>query len=87
MSGKKRDEIATTQATDVELGVLQGAQQGLLGTVEEVEALERITGDGLGAGQPMQVSIPGGEVVECGKIVQVAAVTADAEISRRSMRL
>jgi hypothetical protein len=42
------DEVGTADATDVELGTLKRAQQGLLSGIEEVEALEGMAIDVLG---------------------------------------
>jgi len=70
--GQEARQIGTADAPDVELGTLQSAQQSLLRRVEEVEPLERMAVDGLGAGEPMQVAVTGGEVVECGKVFQVS---------------
>ena len=67
-------EVGTADTTDVEFGTLKRAQQGLLSGVEEVEALEAMAIDDLGAGQSMQVAIAGGEVVQCGEIFEIAAI-------------
>jgi hypothetical protein len=61
------DEVGTADATDVELGTLKRPQQGLLSGIEEIEALEGMAVDRLGVDQPMQVTIAGGKVVECGQ--------------------
>ena len=62
------DEVGTADATDVELGTLKRPQQGLLSGIEEIEALEGMAVDRLGVDQPMQVTIAGGKVVECGEV-------------------
>ena len=42
----------------------------------------RMAVDGLGAGEPMQVAVTGGEIVECGKGFQVAVVTAKQNLAQ-----
>jgi hypothetical protein len=76
------DEVGTADATDVELGTLKCTQQGLLSGIEEVEALEGLAVDRFGADQPMQVTIAGGKVVQCGEIFEVAAVTAEQDLAQ-----
>ncbi len=75
-------EVGTADATDVEFGTLKRAQQGLLSGVEEVEALEAMAIDALGAGQSMQVAIAGGKVVQCGEIFERAAITPEEDLAQ-----
>ena len=80
--GQEGLQIGTTNAPEVELWTLQGTEQSLLRRVEEVETLERMAVDGLGAGESMQVAVAGGEVVERGKVLQVASVTAEQNFAQ-----
>jgi len=48
---QKRFEVGTTESPEVEFGTLQRPQQGIVGTVEEVEALEGMAIDVLRARQ------------------------------------
>jgi hypothetical protein len=81
-AAEEGDEVGTADATDVELGTLKCTQQGLLSGIEEVEALEGMAVDRFGADQPMQVTIAGGKVVQCGEIFEIAAVTAEQDLAQ-----
>ena len=84
--GQEGFEIGTAHATDVELRALQGAEQGVLSLVEEVEALDAMTVDRFGSGEFVEAATAGGEVIERGEEFEIAAVTP-RRISRRSIRL
>ncbi len=80
--GKEASQVGAANAAQVVFRSLQGTQHGLRGHIEEVEALEFLTLDDLGFGQPRQVSISGREVVERRKIFQVAAIAAEQKVTQ-----
>ena len=51
------EQIGTTPAVDSELAVLQGSQQGLLGGVEEIQALDAGVGTDMRLTQPLQITL------------------------------
>jgi len=59
----------------IELGALQRAQQGLLGPIEEIEALESLAVDLLRPDQFVQRTMTGGEVIQSGEIVEMTPPT------------
>jgi len=75
-------QVGTAQAVDVELRTLQGAQQGMLGLVEEIEALDAMTIDRFGCGQLIERAMAGGEVIECREEFKIAAVTAEENLTQ-----
>ena len=80
--GKKRFQVGTTHTTDVELRTLQGAQQRMLGLVEEVEALDAMAIDLFGRGQFVEAATTGREVVERGEKFEIAAVAAEENLAQ-----
>ena len=74
---QKRFEVGTTESPEVEFGTLQRPQQSILGTVEEVEALEGVAIDVLRPHQFAQGAVTGGKVVQCRKILHIPAVAAE----------
>lgn len=80
--GQEARQIGTANALDVELRTLQGAQRRLLRRIEEVETLEGMAVDDLGAGESMQVAITCRRVVESGQVFQVAPVTAEQNLAQ-----
>ena len=80
--GQEGFEIGTAHATDVELRALQGAEQGVLSLVEEVEALDAMTVDRFGSGEFVEAATAGGEVIERGEEFEIAAVTAEENLAQ-----
>src|SRR5664279_5192080 len=75
-------QVGTTQAAYVELRTLQGAQQGMLGLVEEIEAFDTMTIDRFGCGQLIERTMAGGEVIEGREEFEIAAVTAEKNLTQ-----
>jgi hypothetical protein len=57
-----RQQIGATPTMDIELAVLQGSQQGLLGDVEEIQALDAWIGAHAGLTQSLQITFAGARV-------------------------
>ena len=60
---------------------MQGGKQSLLGTAEEVEALDGAAVDGTGLGKTVERSDASREVVQTGEVFEVAAVAAEQDVS------
>lgn len=56
--GQQAQQIAPSQAVDVELRALDGAQQSLIMAIEEIEAFERAVAIGLGLGDAFEQALP-----------------------------
>jgi len=79
--GDQRDEVGAADAADVEAGTVQGGEQSLLGTAEEVEALDGAAFDGTGLGQTVERSDASREVVQTGEVFEVAAVASEQDVT------
>ena len=89
MSGRDRrgrQQVGAADAGDVGARILQSVQQGVVGRIEEVDPLDGPVVDGARLGEAVEGANPGGEVVDGGEILQIAAIAAE-RISRRSIRL
>ncbi|MBK7051574.1 MAG: hypothetical protein IPH54_12925 [Rhodoferax sp.] len=62
--------------------MLQRAQQIVLGLVEEIESLDAMPVDFLWGGQFVQATRSRREIVEGGKKVEVAAITAQQNLAQ-----
>lgn len=71
---------------DIELAVLHGSQQGLLGEVEEVQALDPWIGADAGLSQSLQITFAGARVVQAGQERQIALVWRDPKSTHRKAR-
>ncbi|MBU0501525.1 MAG: hypothetical protein KJ558_08105 [Gammaproteobacteria bacterium] len=71
---QKRFQISSSYAPNVELWMLQGAQQIMLGLVEEIEPFDAMAVDFLGRSQLAQASRSCGEVIQSGKEVEIATI-------------
>src|SRR5580692_9768849 len=65
----------------LKLGRWQGGEQSLLGTAEEVEALDGAAFDGTGLGQTVERSDASREVVQTGEVFEVAAVASEQDVT------
>jgi hypothetical protein len=79
-----RNQIGAAPAVDVELAVLQSAQQRLIGGIEEVQALDRRVAAYTRLAQPLQVALAGAGVVQAGQECEVALVAAQQDLAGRS---
>ena len=75
-------EVGAAQAVDVELGTLQGAQQRLLGAGEEVQSLDGALTVVLRLGQPSEVALAAGGILQGREELQVAAVAAEQDLAQ-----
>ena len=71
----------TPDAANVELGMLERAQQVMLDLVEEIEAFDAMPVDFFGRGQFAEATRAGGEVIESAKEFQVATVAAEEDFA------
>src|ERR1700726_482004 len=71
---EERGEIGAADAGDVELGILQGAQQGVFERIEEVDALDGLAIAAPRPCQPIEGFDAGRDIVEGRKVREVAAV-------------
>ena len=77
-----RQQIGATPAVDVELAELQGSQQGLLGGIEEVQALDAGIGTDARLTQSLQIAFARAGVVETGQERQVALIAAEQDFTQ-----
>jgi hypothetical protein len=82
---EERAEIGAADAGDVDLGVLQSAQQGVFERIEEVDALDGLAVATPRSCQPVESSDAGRDVVEGREVREVT--TEPNRMSRRSVRL
>ena len=54
----QRDEVGAAKAADVKAGTVQGGKESLLGTAEEVEALDGAAFDGTGSVRRSSARMP-----------------------------
>ena len=78
----KRFYVSTAHAMEIELGSLQGAEQGLLGRCEEVQALDDALAFVLRFGQSCQVACAGGGVIQSRQEFQIAAIAAGQNLAQ-----
>src|SRR6266403_1512562 len=79
---EQREQVGTADAGDVDPRVLQGMQQGVIGPVEEVDALDGLVIDRAGLGKAVEGPDTGGEVIERGEMRQVAAVAGEQDLAQ-----
>lgn len=77
-----RQQISATPAVDSELAELQGAQQGLLDGVEEVQALDTGIGTDAGLTQALQITLAGAGVVQAGQEFEIALIAAEQGLAQ-----
>ena len=75
-------QVRTATAVNVELAMLQGFEQRLLGWVEEVQSLDALfaTHSNLGLAQPLQIALSSAGVVKTAQKRQVALITAQQNL-------
>ena len=78
---QERFQIGPADAANVELGMLERAQQVMLDLVEEIEAFDAMPVDFFGRGQFAEATRAGGEVIESAKEFQVATVAAEEDFA------
>lgn len=69
-------QVSSAHAADVELRTWQRAQYCLIRAREKVQALDRALAILLRFGEPGEVPLAPGGIVQCGKKLQVAAIAA-----------
>src|SRR5215813_12157880 len=62
-------------------GTVQGGKESLLGTAEEVEALDGAAFDGTGSGKTVERSDASREVVQTGEVFDIAAVATEQDVT------
>jgi len=67
---------------DVELAMLQGAKQRLVGCGEEVEPFDRRVGAQTGLAQALKVTFSRARVVEAGQEGKIAVVAAEQDFAQ-----
>src|SRR5882724_7645337 len=75
-------EICTAYAMDVEFRALQGPQQSLLGTLEEVQALDRPIALALRLGEPGEFTLAAGGILDSGEELQVASIASGDDLAQ-----
>ncbi len=76
------EQISTTPAVDSELAVLQGSQQGLLGGVEEIQAVDAGVGTDTPLTRPLQITLTRAGIVQAGQECQVALIPAQQHLAQ-----
>ena len=71
---EEREEIGPSNAGDIGARVLQGVQKGVVGRIEEVDALDGLVVGSVRLGEAIEGAYAGGEVVDCGEVLEVAAI-------------
>src|ERR1700686_4876268 len=79
---EERGEIGAADAGDVELGILQGAQQGVFERIEEVDALDGLAIAAPRPCQPIEGFDAGRDIVEGRKVREVAAVAGEQDVTK-----
>ena len=77
-----RGQIGATQTAHIGLATLQGTQQGLLGSVEEVESLDPVLANRLGLAEFDQIAQSRTRIVQTGQERQVALVAAQQYLAQ-----
>ena len=76
------DKVGSAPAVNVELTMLQSAQQRLVGGVEEVQPLGRRVRTHARLTQPLQVTLTGAGVLQAGQEREVALVAAQQDLAQ-----
>src|SRR5262249_47205237 len=77
----QRDEVGAAEGADVKAGTGEGGKESLLGTAEEVEALDGAAFDGTGSGKTVERSDASREVVQSGEVFDIAAVATEQDVT------
>jgi hypothetical protein len=83
----KRLQVGSAYAANVECGTLQRAQQCLFSAGEEVQAFDRALTVALGLGQSCEFALACGGVLQRGQKLEIAAVAAEQNLARESIKL
>ena len=75
------ERFGAAKAADVKAGTVQGGKESLLGTAEEVEALDGAAFDGTGSGKTVERSDASREVVQTGEVFEIAAVATEQDVT------
>lgn len=78
---QKKREVGAAYAVEIELRLLQGAQQRAL-CWAEVEALELMAVDFLGASQPAKVAAASREIIELAEVFKVTAIASEQDLAQ-----
>src|SRR5947199_333181 len=81
-AGDKGSQICSAQSADVELRTLQGAEQCLLASLEEVQPFDQAIVIAAILAQPIEGANPGAVVVEGGQVQQVSSAAAEQDVAQ-----
>ena len=81
-AGDKGSQVCPAQSADVELRALQGAEQCLLASLEEVQPFDQAIFVAAILAEPIQGANPGAVVVESGQVLQVSPAAAKQDVAK-----
>ena len=81
-AGDKGSQVCSAQSADVELRRLEGAEQCLLASLEEVQAFDQAIFVAAILAEPIQGANPGAVVVEGGQVQQVSSAAAEQDVAQ-----